>query len=386
MVSDFKTDFLNSLDIQGIKILINRGLIDGELTIDEISETLSFIDESNFNLSDFYDYLKKLDIEIVIEKNKKEEFEIEEEIKKRFHRQAEHSLESENTYFRAILKKRVLYETEEILLGKKLANNNYEARKKLIEGNLRLACNLARHYQGRGLPLLDLIQEANTGVIKAVEKFNYKKGYKFSTYGTWWIKQSVTRAIADNSRLIRYPVHFCEQLNRLLSIYTVLCHTKGMEPSLEEIADEMEVSCDEVERIKSNAIEVVSMEEIFEKINSVDSFPTTISLESDSILGDFEIFIMSYSSFEDQFLVDNNAEIFEDATENVVREEYEKALDCLNEREKKVLELRFGLEDDHQRTLEEVGREFGVTRERIRQIESKALAKLRRNCYFKQAR
>ena len=328
MVSDFKTDFLNSLDIQGIKILINRGLIDGELTVDEISETLSFIDQSNFNLNDFYDYLRKLGLEIVIEKSKKEEFKIEGKIKKRFHRQVEHSLESESSYVRSIRKKKLLLEAEEILLSKKIEKGDKKAREKMIVGNLRLALNIAGHYVDRGLPFLDLIQEANIGLIKAVEKFDHKKGFKFSTYGIWWIRQNITRAIADDARLIRFPVHFCEQLNKMRHVYRDIYDRKGAEPLIDEIANEMNISCDAIIKIKDAAVGVVSLDEINEKINSIDSFPAVISLETDNLFTDVELFLRSYDSFEDEFLVDNNEEIFEDATDNVVREEYDKALDC----------------------------------------------------------
>ena len=254
-------------------------------------------------------------------------------------------------YLKEIGRVPLLSADEEIALAKRMEAGDEEAQKELAEANLRLVVSIAKRYVGRGMLFLDLIQEGNLGLIKAVEKFDYNKGYKFSTYATWWIRQAITRAIADQARTIRIPVHMVETINKLIRVSRQLLQQLGREPSPEEIAEAMEISVERVREIMKIAQEPVSLE-------------TPIGEEEDSHLGDF---------IEDQ---DAPAPA-EAASFMLLKEQLEEVLDTLTEREERVLRLRFGLDDGRARTLEEVGQNFGVTRERIRQIESKALRKLR---------
>lgn len=254
-------------------------------------------------------------------------------------------------YLKEIGKVPLLTAEEEIELAKRMEEGDEEAKKKLAEANLRLVVSIAKRYVGRGMLFLDLIQEGNLGLIKAVEKFDYRKGYKFSTYATWWIRQAITRAIADQARTIRIPVHMVETINKLIRVSRQLLQELGREPLPEEIAKEMDISVDRVREILKISQEPVSLE-------------TPIGEEEDSHLGDF--------------IQDDNVPVPADAAAfTMLHEQLEEVLDTLTEREQKVLRLRFGLMDGRARTLEEVGREFNVTRERIRQIEAKALRKLR---------
>lgn len=254
-------------------------------------------------------------------------------------------------YLKEIGKVTLLSSDEEIELAKRMELGDEEAKKRLAEANLRLVVSIAKRYVGRGMQFLDLIQEGNLGLIKAVEKFDYRKGYKFSTYATWWIRQAITRAIADQARTIRIPVHMVETINKLIRVSRQLLQELGREPTSEEIAEVMELPIERVREILKISQEPVSME-------------TPIGEEEDSHLGDF--------------IEDENVPAPADAAAfAVLKEELTKVLDTLTEREQKVLRLRFGLDDGKARTLEEVGKEFNVTRERIRQIEAKALRKLR---------
>ena len=254
-------------------------------------------------------------------------------------------------YLKEIGRVPLLTAEEELALSEKMAQGDEEAAKRLSEANLRLVVSIAKRYVGRGMQFLDLIQEGNLGLIKAVEKFDYTKGFKFSTYATWWIRQSITRAIADQARTIRIPVHMVETINKVKKVSSQLLHKNGHEPTAEEIALEIDMPVEKVSEIMRVSQEPVSLE-------------TPIGEEEDSHLGDF--------------IPDDDAPApAEAASYTLLKEQISKVLSTLTPREEKVLRLRFGLEDGRQRTLEEVGKEFNVTRERIRQIEAKALRKLR---------
>lgn len=254
-------------------------------------------------------------------------------------------------YLKEIGKVPLLTADEEVELAKRMADGDEDAKKRLAEANLRLVVSIAKRYVGRGMLFLDLIQEGNLGLIKAVEKFDYHKGFKFSTYATWWIRQAITRAIADQARTIRIPVHMVETINKLIRVSRQLLQELGREPTPEEIAQELDMPVERVREILKISQEPVSLE-------------TPIGEEEDSHLGDF--------------IQDDNVPVpAEAAAQTLLKEQLDEVLDTLTEREQKVLRLRFGMNDGRARTLEEVGKEFDVTRERIRQIEAKALRKLR---------
>ena len=254
-------------------------------------------------------------------------------------------------YLKEIGKVPLLSADEEVELAKRMAEGDEDAKKRLAEANLRLVVSIAKRYVGRGMLFLDLIQEGNLGLIKAVEKFDYHKGFKFSTYATWWIRQAITRAIADQARTIRIPVHMVETINKLIRVSRQLLQELGREPTSEEIAAELDMPVERVREILKISQEPVSLE-------------TPIGEEEDSHLGDF--------------IQDDNVPVpAEAAAQTLLKEQLDEVLDTLTEREQKVLRLRFGMDDGRARTLEEVGKEFDVTRERIRQIEAKALRKLR---------
>ena len=380
------------LAYEEIKELLSKGQGRGILTQDEIGESLQALNLSPEQMDHFYALLEELNVEVVDgpsaeslrDLEDEDEEEVSEEKKKRLDRDMELAGKTPTNdpvrmYLKEIGKVPLLTASEEVDLAKKIEageeasaklrekggklsreevralkrqeRTGQEAKRKLVEANLRLVVSIAKRYVGRGMLFLDLIQEGNLGLIRAVEKFDFRKGYKFSTYATWWIRQAITRAIADQARTIRIPVHMVETINKLIRVQRQLLQELGREPNPEEIAEQMELTPEKVREIIKVSQEPVSLE-------------TPIGEEEDSHLGDF--------------IEDADAVVPIDAASFILlQEQLEDVLNSLNEREKEVIRLRFGLTDGHPRTLEEVGREFGVTRERIRQIESKTLAKLR---------
>ena len=326
-----------------IKMLIAIGKKQGELSEKEIGDALSGVELTPDEIDVLYEKLDKLNIDYLGADNNVEET-----------AQAPDTIAIDDPvrmYLKEIGKVPLLKAEEEIVLAKSMEDGDVMAKQKLAEANLRLVVSIAKRYVGRGMQFLDLIQEGNLGLIKAVEKFDYRKGYKFSTYATWWIRQAITRAIADQARTIRIPVHMVETINKLIRVSRRLLQELGREPLPEEVAKEMGISEEKVRGIMKIAQEPVSLE-------------TPIGEEEDSHLGDF--------------IPDEDAPApSEAAAFAMLKEQLTDVLDTLTPREEKVLRLRFGLDDGRARTLEEVGREFEVTRERIRQIEAKALRKLR---------
>ena len=345
--------------------LIQKGKKNGKLSYKEISDVLEGLKLSAEQMDKFYDTLEEMGIEAagealpdleetlpVLDELQEVEEVTEEEIA-----ETEAMVDTFSTddpvrmYLKEIGKVSLLTAEEEVALAKRMAEGDEEAKQRMAEANLRLVVSIAKRYVGRGMLFLDLIQEGNMGLIKAVEKFDYTKGYKFSTYATWWIRQAITRAIADQARTIRIPVHMVETINKVIRVSRQLLQELGHDPSAEEIAEEMNMPVEKVRDILKIAQEPVSLE-------------TPIGEEEDSHLGDF--------------IPDEEAsEPSEAASFTLLKEQLMEVLATLTPREEKVLRLRFGLEDGRTRTLEEVGREFNVTRERIRQIEAKALRKLR---------
>ena len=332
----------NSLEYQEISEFFK----DMELDADEFEKILDFLETNNIDVLRIMDD-DDIDDDIILD----DEDEVEVE---KIDLSVPDGVSIEDPvrmYLKEIGKVPLLSAEEEIELAKRMELGDQEAKTRLAEANLRLVVSIAKRYVGRGMLFLDLIQEGNLGLIKAVEKFDYRKGYKFSTYATWWIRQAITRAIADQARTIRIPVHMVETINKLIRVSRQLLQELGREPTPEEIAAEMNMPVDRVREILKISQEPVSLE-------------TPIGEEEDSHLGDF--------------IQDDNVPVPADAAAfTLLKEQLEEVLGTLTEREQKVLTLRFGLEDGRARTLEEVGKEFNVTRERIRQIEAKALRKLR---------
>ena len=331
-----------------IKKLIELGQSKGRLTEREIGTMLEGIELEPEEVEQIYESLEKLGIEYSLGK---EPGEIEQQQDDKALLEGVSLDDPVRMYLKEIGKVPLLSADEEIVYARRMEDGDQNARRKLAEANLRLVVSIAKRYVGRGMLFLDLIQEGNLGLIKAVEKFDYRKGYKFSTYATWWIRQAITRAIADQARTIRIPVHMVETINKLIRVSRQLLQEHGRDPQPDEIAREMGVTEDKVREIMKIAQEPVSLE-------------TPIGEEEDSHLGDF--------------IPDDDVPApAEVAAYTMLKEQLTDVLDTLTPREEKVLRLRFGLDDGRARTLEEVGREFQVTRERIRQIEAKALRKLR---------
>ena len=336
-----------------IKELIERGKKKGMLSHNEIASAFFEVEITADELETVYDVLEKENIEIVEDLEKElEEIEVSKEELEDLSVPEGVSIDDHvKMYLKEIGKVNLLDAEQETLLAKRMAEGDEEAKKRLAEANLRLVVSIAKRYVGRGMLFLDLIQEGNLGLIKAVDKFDYTKGYKFSTYATWWIRQAITRAIADQARTIRIPVHMVETINKLVRVSRQLVQELGREPTPEELSKELNMPLDKVREISKISQEPVSLE-------------TPIGEEEDSHLGDF--------------IPDDDAPAPSEAASFVLlKEQLVEVLKTLTPREEKVLKLRFGLDDGRQRTLEEVGKEFNVTRERIRQIEAKALRKLR---------
>jgi len=356
--------------LDSVQALIQKGKLKGSITYREIMDALQGIDLSADQIDDVYQQFGRMGVDVVpepgevdlavLKKAKEDEEEVAEESEDEAEEESEVDLsvpegvgidDPVRMYLKEIGRVPLLSAEEEIQLAKRMEQGDEEAKRRLAEANLRLVVSIAKRYVGRGMLFLDLIQEGNLGLIKAVGKFDYIKGFKFSTYATWWIRQAITRAIADQARTIRIPVHMVETINKLIRVSRQLLQELGREPAPEEIAKVMDIPVERVREIMKIAQEPVSLE-------------TPIGEEEDSHLGDF--------------IPDEDAPAPAEAASFILlKEQLEEVLETLTPREEKVLRLRFGLDDGRTRTLEEVGQEFGVTRERIRQIEAKALRKLR---------
>ena len=342
-------------EVEELQKLVQDGIEKGFLNYDEIATGLEEVELTKEQIEDFYTYLIDHSVELLEGETHKrpphEQPEPEEDkTLPKLDLTVEPSLDSLRLYLRSIGKVPLLTADEEVYLAKRIERGDMSAKTQMIEANLRLVVSIAKSYLGRGLTFLDLIQEGSLGLIRAVEKFDYRKGFKFSTYATWWIRQAVTRAIADKARTIRIPVHMVEKLNKVVHIERQLVQRLGREPSPEEIAEELEITPEEVREIQRMSQLPISLEK-------------PIGEDEESELGDF--------------VEDESAESpYDTATLSLRRGDIDRALDSLPDRERKVIEMRFGLSGAQPCTLEEVGKAFGVTRERIRQIENNTLKKL----------
>ncbi|MBO4893292.1 MAG: RNA polymerase sigma factor RpoD [Clostridia bacterium] len=341
-----------------IKALVDKGRATGKLSTQDIDLVIIENEIDIEDIDKIYELFENYNIEIVDDLNVADIENFDVEVPKTA-ADSDDSVDEKNAnvddpvkaYLKEIGRVPLLSPEEEIELAIRIVDDDSHAKQRLTEANLRLVVSIAKRYVGRGMQFLDLIQEGNLGLIKAVDKFDYTKGFKFSTYATWWIRQAITRAIADQARTIRIPVHMVETINKVKKTSTLLLHENGKDPTPEEIAERLDMPVEKVREIQRVSQEPVSLE-------------TPIGEEEDSHLGDF--------------IPDDEAPAPADAASSLLlKEQLNEVLDTLTPREKKVLEMRFGLLDGHPRTLEEVGKEFEVTRERIRQIEAKALRKLR---------
>jgi RNA polymerase primary sigma factor len=344
-------------DSEDLRALLVAGRERGYLTFEGISGTLDEVEVTKEQVRDLHAYLIEHGVDVIAEdgltayKEARGEAQPGQQKKAELDLTVEPSLDSLRLYLRSIGRVELLTASQEIELAKRIEKGDMIAKRHMVEANLRLVVSIAKGYLGRGLSFLDLIQEGSLGLIRAVEKFDHRRGFKFSTYATWWIRQAVTRAIADKARTIRIPVHMVEKLNRVVQVERQLVQRLGREPEAHEIAAELEISVREVREILRVAQVPVSLEK-------------PVGDEDESELGDF-------------VADESTEEPFEMATENLQREDIQRTLDLLPERERQVIELRYGLRGHEPLTLEEVGRAFGVTRERIRQIENNTLKKLK---------